>query len=194
MKRDLKIFSSVLFITIIAAVTIVFIVYFAGTCLLHTSRTYKGIEQIEQGRYIFYSDILERVGDYEDAYYQYYFHNMGIFTSEASTLILEYTPENYALEKQKIEDEYIFQKAPIEDEAFGGVIFEEYEFNIGEWEFICCYSDGWTKFEYVDRFRIVGFNERENSIAYLDFEDNDLDSIDDAEDFIIQYFNYDFSK
>ncbi|MDE5604286.1 MAG: hypothetical protein K2I73_01740 [Eubacterium sp.] len=190
MKKDFKIFIIILFATIIIAGALVFLV---GFIFFASDHTYKGIDEIEKGHCIFNADILDNVGNYEDSYYQIHHKNMAIFSSDASVLILKYNSENYESEKKKLEDDYIFLDAPVKEEDGEDYLISENEFAIDDWQFKVCRSDGWTEFEYPKYFRIIGYNEADNSIAYLDFDDSDLDIISESmEEFIDCYFDYDF--
>lgn len=192
MKKDFKIFISVLFALIIVVGALALLISFI---FFSSSHTYKGVDKIEKGHCIFNDDMLEHVGDYEDVYYQLHHQNMAIFSSDASVLILKYTPENYEREKQRLDNDYIFLNAPVKAEYGDDYLISENEFAIDNWNFKVCRSDGWTEFDYPKHFRILGYNESENSIAYLDFGDSDLDVISESmEEFIDSYFDYDFKN
>lgn len=189
MKKDIKIISNILMVSILVIGALLLLVSYL---IFGSSYTFKGLDEIEKGHCIFSDDFLSYVCEYEDAYYQLHHENIAVFSSDASVLILNFSPENYQNEKDRIEKDYIFLNTPVADES-GDYLISENIFSIDDWNFRVCRSDGWTTFSYPDYFRMVGYNEAENKIAYLDFDDSDLDVINEPmADFISSYFDYDF--
>lgn len=104
--------------------------------------------------------------------YKYFEDYMLIFTSKAYTMIVEYDKETYNTQKQIAhlpfenidelttyngkEDEIITNTSPIELDGFSFKM----------------YSEWYPKFIYF-----IGVNDETNQIAYIYFEDIDLDSI-----------------
>lgn len=153
--------------------------------------TIKGVEKLSpDGRSVIMGDyVFDELGDYNDVYYQKHHRNILIWQSDATVLIADYNSENYEKSKQNIENKYTFLNEPIIDE-FEFVLISQNEFTIGDWEFKVCTSEDYA---YPKYFRMIGFNDKDNSIAYLDFDDIDLDCIDQTmPEFIDYHFNYSF--
>lgn len=183
-KRKLAVRSVVL---IILSVVLSFFTWF----LLGNS-TFKGNEEDYVSLRLTDDNLLENAGDYDDAYFQLYTNRMLIFYSEASLLKLDYTQENYNSQIEYINHNYSFLTEPVVDDFDNSYIISENEFQIGNWHFKVC-ADG----EYPKEFRIIGLNDSENAIAYIDFSDSDLDYLCEEfepmeECFIDEYVGYDF--
>lgn len=145
---------------------------------------------------------LSKLGDYEKYKYQIHHENMAIFSSDASVLTAEYSTEKYQNQLDYIEDNYTFLNEPVKDIYDNGNInylIPENEFDIGKWHFrVVSYSDEYE--DYPHHIEMIAQNDDDCKIAYLDFYDSDLDCIGEngsqgsMENFIKEYFNYNFNK
>lgn len=145
---------------------------------------------------------LSKLGDYEDYKYQIHHENMAIFTSDASVLTAEYAIEKYQNQLEYIKDNYTFLNEPVKDVYDNGnvnYLIPENEFDIGKWHFrVVSYSEEYE--DYPHHIEMIAQNDDVCKIAYLDFYDSDLDCIGEdgsegsMENFIKEYFNYNFNK
>ena len=120
-------------------------------------------------------DIAE-YGDFSDiAYYKYHFHS--IFADLAHTVIAQYTQENFEKTVKDIEDKYSFAKASVKEEDPVPVFsLEDFDFRLISHEYL-------TE-SYPKSLSFIGINEKTREIAYVSFENMDLDSISDFSDFM----------
>lgn len=111
-----------------------------------------------------------------------YFHqnNMGVFTSVSSVLVADYYINDYQEQKEIL----ITRKT---DESVGEKWNAE-SFSINEWNFIVDKESS-----PANSLSIFGFNDKKHKIAYVKFNDNDLDIISDSpQDFFDTYIKYHF--
>lgn len=131
---------------------------------------------------------LDYTVDYEDVYYQIHVSD-DLFYDAGSVMIFDYTDENYNKEVKFIEENMQFLNKPVYDDY--GCVLPEAEFSISDWDFKVCSDDDYA---YPKYFRIMGFNENQKQVAFLDFDGADLDVAGDTmTEFIDDYFDYDFS-
>lgn len=123
---------------------------------------------------------FEKYGNYESIS-NYKYHSIGIFSQEAYTTILKYNEDNFEAEKRKIENSYKFYSTPIENDGADPVFsYEGFDFRIE----IC----DW----YPKEMNLVGINEETLEIAYISFQDYDLDSMSDYEWFLDFYCGWQY--
>ena len=118
---------------------------------------------------------FEKYGEYESIS-NYKYHSMAIFQQEAYTTILKYNEDEFEAEKSKIEGSYKFYSTPIENEEAEPIFsYEGFDFRvkISDW--------------YPKEMNLVGINEKTLEIAYVSFQDYDLDSISDYNEFLEYY-------
>lgn len=129
----------------------------------------KGVEQFDD-------DITYDYGNYEDiAYYTYL--STGIFQQEAKTLICKYDDTNFENKVNSINSEYKFFLYPVDDEEPKS-IFTHNGFN-----FRLIMTDT-TREWYPKEMHFIGINNDTNEVAYVVFNDSDLDSVWDYHDLI----------
>ena len=112
---------------------------------------------------------FEKFGEYESIS-NYKYHSMAIFSQEAYTTILKYNEDDFKAVKSNIENSYNFYTTPVENEEAEPVFsYEGFDFRveISDW--------------YPKEMNLVGINEKTLEIAYVSFQDYDLDSISDYE-------------
>ena len=164
------------FLLILTLVSFAFLGFFGPTVEF---RSFDNAEEInnfynENNRYDDDFD-FEKYGEYESIS-NYKYHSMAIFSQEAYTTILKYNEDNFDEEKSKIENSCKFYSTPIENEESDPVFsYEGFDFRteISDW--------------YPKEMNLVGINEETLEIAYVSFQDYDLDSISDYEEFLDYY-------
>lgn len=128
---------------------------------------------------------VDDLAKYKNISYQRCETLMLIFSSEATSLVVEYDDETYYKEKDTLEKEYVF----LDNKK----IIPQNEFTIGSYNFRVVEKYRDFQCEFPKFFGIVGTSDKNKSIAYLHFSDFDLDVIDESmEDFVKMYFRYDF--
>lgn len=158
--------------SVILLLTLAIFVFFSFFGNTVEFRTFDNAEEIRD----YYSDFdFKKFGEYESIS-NYKYHSMSIFQQEAYTTILKYNKDNFDAEKSKIENSYKFYTMPIENEEAEPVFsYEGFDFRteISDW--------------YPKEMNLVGINEESHEIAYVSFQDYDLDSISDYEEFLDYY-------
>ena len=116
----------------------------------------------------------------------YVYSEYSIFHSETDYLICSYTPEEYAIAKERLETEYIFQQEPIPNENH---VACEPMIEIGDYQFRLLAVEGYDREEhymmYPKYLYLIGYSDDAHEIVYIAFEDWDLDYIDSLEDFVV---------
>lgn len=109
-------------------------------------------------------------------YYDYYSSVlMGLFICDVDALICEYDEDTYSQQKALLEEKYVYQKDAIKGKPtteIDGYYFRmlstyEYEMN------------------YPKEVVLFATNDETNEIVYMSFYDDDLDSIDSLDEFIL---------
>ena len=118
-------------------------------------------------------------GDFDDiTSYKYY--SPGIFSDLAYTTIASYDDDAFEDQKTRIDHKYEFYDTdPVDDNPIPLFTVQDFEFRITVND---AYSLGYPK-----ELLLIGINENSKKIAYVDFENNDLDSISDYADFLDFY-------
>lgn len=105
-----------------------------------------------------------------------------IFESEADHLICRYDPEEYALQKKQLEENYIFQTEILSSYVHScepSVEVDGYQFRVlsteGEYE---------PYIDYPGRIILIGYSDEAQEIVYLSFHDTDLNYITSLTDFL----------
>lgn len=123
---------------------------------------------------------FDKFGEYESIS-NYKYHSMAIFQQEAYTTILKYDEENFAKEKSLIENNYKFYSESVEEEeAEPEFSYENFDFRveISEW--------------YPKELHLIGTNDETCEIVHVYFQDYDLDSVTDFEEFLDYYCGWRF--
>lgn len=133
------------------------------------------------GGYYDITPFAER-GNVQKEFNYFYRKNMVIFTSNSSVLIAEYTEEDYKEQTKFLEKR---QKRDCEI----GDNWSEEPFSINSWNFFVDKEESLG----TKRLMIFGFNDKKNKIAYIIFNDNDLDEIiETPSEFFDYYIKYKF--
>lgn len=151
-------------------------------------KVYKGIdginaynETIGENHVVYYDDEInaEDYGEFEDiTCYDYV--STGIFQQLSVTVIVKYDDLNFEKEVKRINEEYDFyKKAVIEDEPDPVFTFEGFDFRLVKGD----YATYW----YPKDLNFIGINDATNEIAYVSFQDDDLDGVWEFEDLLYSY-------
>ncbi len=177
-KRHKK---SVIFITVVLALILLAFGYLFN--LFFGGQTRIGNSAIEQyyGGYYDVTPFAER-GNVQKEFNYFYQNNMGVFSSVASVLIADYSENDFKEQK-----EFLESRKQIDTDI--GENWSKEPFSINDWNF---FVD--AESEPAKRLTIFGFNEKENKIAYIKFNDNDLDDIyETPREFFKEFIKYRFS-
>ena len=107
---------------------------------------------------------------------------LSIFASEADYLICRYTPEEFEFQKERLEEEYVFQADIITDEDANCEPITEidgYQFRLLSIE------EYKEELYYPKDIVLIGYSDDAQEIVYLAFHDMDLDYIPSLKSFII---------
>lgn len=134
---------------------------------------------------------------YKDIYYQYRHKRMLIFSADTMLLVVTYDEATYQAEKSKLNDfDYLQEPSVYKDRRTGKdtYLLPEPEFSINSFNFkVLNRTNG---FEFPKYIGIIATSDEKNSIAYLYYDDVDMDYIseDEAEGvmakFVKEYFRY----
>ena len=173
MKKVIKIILIVV-LAISVVVGSIFIWYLFGSFKSSNPKYYNEIA--EESYYLPTADSLPK---HISVKYKYFEDYMLIFTSKAYTMIVKYDEETFNLQKDVIylpfensdetnpnnKEDFITNTSPIELDGFSFKM----------------YSDFYPKYIYF-----IGVNDEKNEIAYIFFDDIDLDEIDTPYDVFIE--------
>lgn len=156
-------------------------------------RKFEGLDEInaynsEVDEEFSYSDRMieiKRAGDFEEIIAYKYFYN-AIFSDLAFTTIAKYDEQSFEKQKNQLVNEYKFNYTSLEDDERITVSFNAYGFDFS------IVTDFEGSYVYPKVVRLIGINETSNEIAYVDFENYDLDYIDDYEWFISSYCGWEY--
>lgn len=126
---------------------------------------------------------LEEVGDYTRVeYYDYVSTTLGIFTSEADTLIVHYDSAEYQKQKALLDNQYTFQKeemTALEHTCVPSATINGYSFRTLD------IDEYGSEIQYPKQMVFIATNDQSNSIAYTAFYDEDFDYIESLEEFLL---------
>ncbi|MBQ9914820.1 MAG: hypothetical protein IJO50_01620, partial [Clostridia bacterium] len=127
---------------------------------------------------------LDELGDYEDIDFKFYRKNMLIFQSDAYTLKVAYDENNYNIQKEKINQEYIFHEEPISDDRSGISYVKKSAFTIDDFDMRVLSEEAY-KMHFPKNIIFIGTSDEKRMISYVYYFDDDLDYIDTSlEDFL----------
>jgi len=122
-------------------------------------------------------------------HYDYFSSCFGFFTCDADTLIVTYEPLEYQKQKALLDDRYVFQedKITVTDEKTLMPIPRDPYFTVGDYSFrlLAIGSEYGSETYYPKRMIFIATNDRESSISYTAFCDDDLDYIESPEEFLL---------
>lgn len=145
---------------------------------------------------------LSDLGDYISTEYSYTHTDAIIFEDNAVVLNVTYDDENYKIEKEKIDEAFIFYVDPSDKERDE---FEKnkindfaYGFDIESYTFRIVSKDDENTTGIPKSFGMIATSDEKKSIAYLYFYDSDLDTISYENEenimarFVKEHFDYEF--
>lgn len=127
---------------------------------------------------------LSQIGEPAQLEYKHIFAQFFIFSSETDYLICRYSPEEYEIQKARLDSLYTFQTEPINnyDSVCEPMVeIDGYLFRMLSTD---AYADEAYLIFYPKKMLLIGCSDDAGEIVYLAFEDIDLDSIHSLEDFI----------
>lgn len=136
---------------------------------------------------------LDDLPEYRHMEYRYT-HKSFVFESNSVALIVYYDDKTYKSEKEKLGEKYTFLDQKIFDANISKDIIPEHEFSINSYSFKVVAGNGEDNTRFPKSFGMIGTSEENKSIAYLYFNDTDLDYIgeENMANFVKEYFEYDF--
>ncbi len=151
-------------------------------------KAYNGIDEIKayneaigKNHVVYYDTKIEAdfYGDFEDiTCYDYI--KTGIFQQLAVTVIAKYDEAEFKKEVKRINKENAFYKsAVLEDEPIPVFSFEDFDFRLVKGEYVTYW--------YPKDLYFIGINDTTNEIAYVSFQDDELDSVWEFENLIYSY-------
>ena len=172
-KRSVRITSSLLAGTVL----LVIVVFFSFVGHYEVLKTYEGDKAIERYGKEERNPLMpasEELGDADKVEYYYYYSSTGMISYESKLIICGYDEAQYEARVSSLENRYVFQNGSCADAK------------IGECRFRLLKIDGeyGKSIEYPKRLVIIGEDDEKNEIVYIDFYNDDLDYIDDFEEFI----------
>lgn len=144
-------------------------------------RTLHGVNEIKE----YYTDFsFNKFGKYEDIF-NYQYHSTGIFQQEAYTTILKYDKKSFEEEINDIDMNYKFYDHSIVDgEPEPFFTFDGFDFRIEKSKS--------PKEWYPKQLYLIGINKTSYEIAYVYFQDYDLDCVSDFNDILDYYCGWQY--
>lgn len=166
--------------TLIGLVLVAFVLSFLYTNLIGTFEMLEHRENGEIGEG--YSETCDSfpsmptVAELKDyvriEHYDYFSSCFGIFTCDADTLVVTYEPLEYQKQKALLDDRYLFQEDKI--------AVADYSFRL-----LVTGGEYGSETDYPKRMVFIATNDRECSISYTAFCDDDLDYIESYEELLL---------
>lgn len=178
-------------VKVIVSLVILCVASFLCVCMVSLGyvvfEPYNGTEEVELYNEVFketdtrYEDRFktevefDRYGNYKDINHYYYLCT-GIFQNACNTTIVEYTDEEFENEVKRINSETVFyEEAVISDDAVPVFTYEGFNFRLKK-------PQNEDDYDYYPKcMNFIGVNEAANEIAYVHFENWDLDIVFDFE-------------
>lgn len=127
---------------------------------------------------------LEDLGSPEAMeFYSYRFLAHVSFEWEADTLICRYTEDDYAAEKARLDEQFIFQTEPMRVYGDSTLCYPTAE--IDGYSFRTLSVGGEYEINYPKQLMLVGTNDETQEIVYLASNDPELDYLDDLSGYIL---------
>ena len=131
---------------------------------------------------------LDSLPAYESITYRYQGRFRVIYDAQSILLVVTYDEDTYAEEKEEIEKQYVFlSKESFEPGYKDALTIPEYEFSINSFSFHVIDSSGSM---YPKFFGMIATSDQKHSVAYLYYNDVDLDYIDHMTDFVHENYAY----
>ena len=142
---------------------------------------------------------LDNLPEYDNIEYKYTHKSILFFESNSVALIVNYDDNTFKVEKNKLDEQYIFLDRKIKSDYDESKYYiPEYEFSVESYDFRVIDKNGTSNTDFPKSFGMIGISEEKKSIAYLYFYDGDLDYIAEENEknpmanFVKEYFKYKF--
>ena len=127
---------------------------------------------------------LEDLGSPEAIeFYRYRYFAFVSFEWDADTLICRYAEDDYAAEKARLDERYIFQTEPMRVYGDSTLCYPTAE--IDGYSFRALSVGGEYEINYPKQLMLVGTNDETQEIVYLASDDPELDYLDDLSGYIL---------
>ena len=123
---------------------------------------------------------LSETGTPEKTEYYNVYSSFAIFTSETNYLICRYTPQEYELQKARLETNHTFRTEQTPDKLEPTADIDGYHFRM-----LSSGDEEYDNHLYPKKIVLIGCSDDNNEIVYLEFYDFDLDFIRSLEEFIL---------
>jgi lipoprotein len=131
---------------------------------------------------------LDELGTYKDVKFKYTKTNILFFLSDSYILRAEYDKENFEKEKEKVLNNYIFQKELDLDSK--REIKKDPQFNLDGYDFRLLSLDDYD-LSYPKKLIFIGVSDDKQEIAYVYYFDTDIDYIGGSfQDFLEEDCNW----
>ena len=174
MKKAIIIVTCVVFSLLVSFG--VFIYWFFGTREFTSHDIEKYESMIEHFDFL---PSLEELGEYEDLYYKHFERQLGaLFESHAHTLRVAYNEDEFIKQKNIVEEKYSFRETVKEFQG-DDLVERKTSFTIDTFEFRMLSVDSVSDYGmmYPKQFVYIGVSDELNEIAYVFYDDIDLDYI-----------------
>ncbi|VYU38621.1 hypothetical protein [Intestinibacter bartlettii] len=150
-------------------------------------------ENDERFNYGFFIPDIDKLPKYKNISYSSTETRALIFKSLGESLVVDYDSETYYKEKENLEKQYTLLKDVSNlHTLYDEPVLNKAKFSIGSYDFRVVQKYKGEESYFPKDFGMIGVSDEKKSIAYLSFSDTDLDYIDDIEQFVKDYFKYDF--
>lgn len=129
---------------------------------------------------------LDELGDYNEIIHYDYFSGAMIFYGDADTLTVHYSPEEYEAQKAETINKYVvydyrnkifFNKEYCDSTAE----IDGYSFSV-----VSCNNQWGYELQLPKKMMFIATNDEKKTISYTSYYDNDLDYIDNLEEFLLK--------
>ncbi len=129
---------------------------------------------------------LDELGDYNEIIHYDYFSGAMIFFGDADTLTVHYSPEEYETQKAEIENKYVVydyrNKIFFGKESCDSTIeIDGYSFSV-----VSCNNQYGYELYLPKKMMFIATNDEKKTISYTAYYDDDLDYIDNLEEFLLK--------
>ena len=136
-------------------------------------------------------DVMPATDEVEDSFavYPFYHHDGFIFEWNSYTLIAQYDAETYEKKIGEINDSYVFEEEVLQDHTKEHKLNPE--FSVGDYRFRLLDVETYSCFFPESYF--IGMNDTEHKIAYIYFDDYDLDVVESFPSLLTKYCGWNYT-
>ena len=139
-----------------------------------------------------YMPKLSQLGNYSEIDYYSIYQSSLIFYWYTDHLICRYTPEDYVIQKVKLDDEFVFQSKPIYHYSTDPMWQPSADIDGYHFRILSCENYDDIDYYYPKRIVIIGYSDETYEIVYISYDDTDLDYITSLENFIIDNCGWEY--